>query len=272
VRPGLAAAAVSILLAGCDDLTLGTSIGGTPLTPEPATGGVAGMAWVIQRVGPEGNTHTAVSLRLADAADAARILEVASPVVTAGETEYDLLTRSPNVFYTNDERSGIAYEAGQRYTFAVDVAVSGKGTVRFEAAVVAPAAPPTVDAPAAQLVVAGETPLDLSVARRDDAGLVIVSTLSGWYTSAGVTHDSWAAVVGDKTGLAAMRAMRDAALDASTPTLSIPASAFAVPGGYWAEVYSVAVARDGDSGVSDDWAAGSWFAAGAPATLAVDAN
>lgn len=257
---------LSLLLAACDDLTFGSSVGGVTDTTPSAASSVKAVGLLLQRAAPGGLHLLEAQLQLVDPSDLTRTVPVGDLKLLVDGTPVTLFAVSPNFYQSATTVDFGTLAPGTPVQFSL-VAALPTGAKRLSANLELPAAPALRLPATAEPAGAGRaTAFELPPLA--EGGLLLVSPVSGWGSV--VTYDllADAAAGADASGridrwLAAVSAF-------TGPDESIPAAAFPQSGAYWVEV--AALSRvSGSALTTEGWGAGSWFAAGNAAAAELEA-
>lgn len=256
-RSLLAGMAICLAVAGCDDLTFGSSVGGVQQAAPATAGSVKAMGLILQRTAPGGGHLVEAQLQLVNPGAVDRTVPVGDLRLLIGDQPLTLFAVANNFYQSASTDDFGTLAPGTPITLSLTAALPA-GAKTLTAELQLPAASTLRLPETAEPIGTGQnTAIELRGA--DRGSLLIISPYNDW--GGAVTYD----LLADAGAGAATSARIDrwfAAASAFTgPDEVLPASAFPVSGNYWVEVIALSPVH-GTATTAAGWASGSWFAAG----------
>ena len=249
--------ALCLALAGCDDLTFGSSVGGVQESAPVTAGSVKAVGLILQRTAPGGGRLVEAQLQLVNPGAVDRTVPVGDLRLLIGDQPLTLFAVANNFYQSASTDDFGTLAPGTPITLSLTAALPA-GATTLTAELQLPAAPTLRLPQTAEPIGTGQdTAIELRGA--DRGSLPIISPYNEWGRA--VTYD----LLADAGAGAPVSARIDrwfAAASAFTgPDEFLPASAFPTAGNYWVEVIALSPVH-GATTTAAGWASGSWFAAG----------
>ncbi len=249
--------ALCLALAGCDDLTFGSSVGGVQESAPVTAGSVKAVGLILQRTAPGGGRLVEAQLQLVNPGAVDRTVPIGDLRLLIGDQPLTLFAVANNFYQSASTDDFGTLAPGTPITLSL-VAALPSGATTLTAELQLPAAP-TLRLPATAEPPGTGQNTAIELLGADRGALAIVSPYNRWGNT--VTYD----LLADAGGGAATSARIDRWLLAASaftgPDEYLPAAAFPAAGDYWVEVIALSPVY-GTAVTSDGWATGSWFAAG----------
>ncbi len=249
--------ALCLALAGCNDLTFGSSVGGVQEAAPVTAGSVKAVGLILQRSAPGGRHLLEAQLQLVNPGAVDRTVPVGDLRLLIGDQPLTLFAVANNFYQSASTDQFGTLATGTPITLSL-VAALPSGATTLTAELQLPAAPTLRLPETAEPPGTGQnTAIELLGA--DRGSLPIVSPYNAWGSA--VTYD----LLTDAGAGAATSARIDrwfaAASAFAGPDEYLPAAAFPASGKYWVEVIALSPVS-GTAATTAGWASGSWFAAG----------